>query len=421
MYSNLSSDTTQYTVIPNEYGITNSDHNYLGIDNCIITDLISDNSAGVQSGNCCGFIAAGLLLLWYRTYEHSPELIDSFTYLHFSEKGFLNPNFTRKLLTFGRGNLSSADGILGYSSIKGVLRQYALSINAEINTTVTYFPSYDSIITQLKTTKKPIILFGDLANTNNPSSTGPFYHAVLAYGYTADNKIVVHFGGAGRTHTEIATTDSLHQSLYIDSYTINEMTFSDIPANSWAYDSVAYCTRYGIIDEQSGSSFAPTLPMDRGTFVNALYSIAGCPEVSQDDIDDLCTTFSDIDSNHKYIDAFAWTYKNAILTGMTATTIAPGLTVTRAQAVTFLYRYNNAIGTYEYPVVNGPSVYSFDDYELCNYSTTAMNWATRRYIIQGIGNNLIDPLSDMTRAQCAQMIYNFSLKANNYGEDVFDD
>lgn len=157
--------------------------------------------------------------------------------------------------------------------------------------------------------------------------------------------------------------------------------------------------------------------MERGTFVNALYAIAGSPEVLANDIDNFCNIFSDINSDHEYIDALTWAYNNAILTGMTTTTIEPSGTITRAQAVTFLYRYNNAIGTYQYSITTGPSADSFDDYELCGYSSTAMNWATRRHIIQGIGDNLIDPLSTMTRAQCAQMIYNFSLKAANYGED----
>lgn len=49
------------------------------------------------SNGICGYIAAGLALLWHRHYDNKSALIDGFTYLYDDNSKFIDPDFTRKL------------------------------------------------------------------------------------------------------------------------------------------------------------------------------------------------------------------------------------------------------------------------------------------------------------------------------------
>ena len=53
-------------------------------------------------------------------------------------------------------------------------------------------------------------------------------------------------------------------------------------------------------------------------------------------------SFTDVTQNDYYYDAVAWAVGNAVTEGTAETTFAPENTCTRAQAVSFLYRYTNA-------------------------------------------------------------------------------
>ena len=43
-----------------------------------------------------------------------------------------------------------------------------------------------------------------------------------------------------------------------------------------------------------------------------------------------------------------------------------------------------------------------------DYARTAMDWATRRYLINGDERSFLNPQDTLTRAQAAQIIYKFT-------------
>lgn len=65
-----------------------------------------------------------------------------------------------------------------------------------------------------------------------------------------------------------------------------------------------------------------------------LYRYAGLPAVSEGD------TFRDVDAAAYYYDAVLWAARESITNGVSATEFAPAAICTRAQIVTFLYRYS---------------------------------------------------------------------------------
>ena len=81
-----------------------------------------------------------------------------------------------------------------------------------------------------------------------------------------------------------------------------------------------------------GSSFGPDGTVTRAQVVTFLWRAAGSPAVSGG-------SFADVDSGAYYADAVAWAVRNGITTGTSATAFSPDAGCTRAQIVTFLYRY----------------------------------------------------------------------------------
>ena len=54
-------------------------------------------------------------------------------------------------------------------------------------------------------------------------------------------------------------------------------------------------------------------------------------------------TFTDVPAGRYYTDAVDWAFNNGVTTGTSATTFSPEQAVTRAQNVTFAYRYDQNV------------------------------------------------------------------------------
>ena len=109
--------------------------------------------------------------------------------------------------------------------------------------------------------------------------------------------------------------------------------FTDLDPNGWAYPSIEYCVRHGLMSGMSDTIFSPNTVTTRAQLVQVLYNFEGKPDVS-----DVAVPFTDAASGW-YRDAVAWAYKTGVVDGMTPTTFAPNNTVTREQVAVILMRY----------------------------------------------------------------------------------
>ncbi|OUQ81570.1 S-layer homology domain-containing protein [Flavonifractor sp. An100] len=106
--------------------------------------------------------------------------------------------------------------------------------------------------------------------------------------------------------------------------------------------------------------------------------------------------FQDVTSSDYYYEAVLWAAENGITAGTSPTMFGPDDTVTRGQAMTFLYR---AAGS---PSVSGSS---FGDVPASAYYADAVAWAAGRGITSGAGTDTFSPNSPCTRAQIVTFLY----------------
>ena len=109
---------------------------------------------------------------------------------------------------------------------------------------------------------------------------------------------------------------------------------TDVAAGSYYYEAVLWAMQEGVTTGAGGNRFAPDATVTRGQFVTFLYRLAG---VSSDGVH----PFADVPAGSYYEKAIAWAFAEGITRGTSGTTFSPDAPCTRAQIITFLYRYFN--------------------------------------------------------------------------------
>lgn len=173
--------------------------------------------------------------------------------------------------------------------------------------------------------------------------------------------------------------------------------YTDVKADSWYYDYVAYVMENALFDSTSVSTFSPDAPMTRAMLVTTLYRHAGSPAATP------TTQFSDVDVSANYAKAVAWAYENGVVYGTSETTFAPDASITREQITALFYRYAEKIVKADMTASNALTAFT-DAGELSSYAIDSMKWAVGAGLISGTTDTTIVPQGTATRAQTAVMV-----------------
>lgn len=107
--------------------------------------------------------------------------------------------------------------------------------------------------------------------------------------------------------------------------------FTDVSANDYYYDAVLWAVANGVTNGTSATTFSPDTAVTRSQAVTFQWRAAGSPVVSG-------SSFGDVATDAYYVNAVTWAVANGITNGTGGNTFSPDVVVSRAQAVTFLYR-----------------------------------------------------------------------------------
>lgn len=116
--------------------------------------------------------------------------------------------------------------------------------------------------------------------------------------------------------------------------TAENIPFTDVKLSSYYGDALLWAYENEVVKGKTDTTFCPADPILRSEFVALLYRNLGNPEYTAEN------PFVDLREGAYYVDAVLWAYENGITTGIDATHFAPKNDCTRAQVVTFLYRFD---------------------------------------------------------------------------------
>lgn len=119
--------------------------------------------------------------------------------------------------------------------------------------------------------------------------------------------------------------------------------FSDVASGAWYADPVTWAAANGIVNGVSDTEFAPNTDITREQLAAILFRYAEYKGYDVSGRDSL-TGYTDRSSISAYaLDAMRWAVDEGLITGMTATTIVPQGTATRAQCAAMLMRFIESV------------------------------------------------------------------------------
>lgn len=114
--------------------------------------------------------------------------------------------------------------------------------------------------------------------------------------------------------------------------------------------------------------------------------------------------FTDAPSGQWFSEAVSWAYENNVVNGVSPTCFGTDEPVTREQLVTILYRYAQSCGK-DTSKTDALTAFSDRD-DVLLYAQDAMRWAVGSGLIGGADGRLL-PASNATRAECAKILLLF--------------
>jgi hypothetical protein len=111
-----------------------------------------------------------------------------------------------------------------------------------------------------------------------------------------------------------------------------DMPFTDVPASAPYYKAVLWALQQHIIAGTTATTFFPDMLCTRAHALTILWRAVGGPTE-----DAAGNVFDDVPCSKYYYQSVTWAAANQITSGTSQTTFSPHRTITRAEALTFLY------------------------------------------------------------------------------------
>ena len=174
------------------------------------------------------------------------------------------------------------------------------------------------------------------------------------------------------------------------------MNFVDVRPGDYFYDSVQWAVNLDITKGTSTTTFSPKQGCTRAQIVTFLWRAANSPAPRSS-----TSKFTDVyaTTHADYMKAINWATEQGITTGTGNGKFSPDATCTRAQIVTFLYRFKG-----------NPAVYgslNFSDVNKTEHAAfyNAILWAVNNKITTGYGNGIFDPNGTCNRGDAVTFLY----------------
>ncbi len=178
---------------------------------------------------------------------------------------------------------------------------------------------------------------------------------------------------------------------------IEDETFTDVAEDAYYHDAVLWAVEKGITNGMTESTFAPNATCTRAQMVTFLWRAAGCPVLQN-----AAHSFTDLDKDAYYYNAVLWAVEKDITNGVSLDAFDPNGTVTRGQAMTFLWRMDGKTAA-------DPD-HTFTDVEDGAYYEDAVAWGADEAITNGTSATTFSPDDACIRGQIVTFLYNYLVK-----------
>ncbi|MBQ9967319.1 MAG: S-layer homology domain-containing protein [Oscillospiraceae bacterium] len=191
---------------------------------------------------------------------------------------------------------------------------------------------------------------------------------------------------------DVSSSTDMEGTLYHDKSVLKAAwkCYFDFDDDKNTYDLAKVSYKPGV-NQTGDDSVGFTCYGDEGTKVSGVVSF----KLTNGEI-----KFTDVKSTDWFYDEVAYVYEEGIMNGTTTTTFSPNDTLTRGMVVTMLWRIAGE------PAVSSADTFSDVSYGAWYYS--AVEWAAKNGIVNGVGNGKFAPDNAITREQLAAILYRYT-------------
>ena len=253
------------------------------------------------------------------------------------------------------------------------------------------------------------VLYAYSTGFNAVKTTDRFYYTTTSYNQNALSDVTFRASTYAKTGTTVYIPFTIYAKYGTSSATrqvtgtvaikiAQTMNFVDVKTSDYFYDSVKWAVNNNITKGTSATTFSPNNTCTRAEIVTFLWRAAGSPTPTI-----TRNPFTDVKYpvGSDFYNAILWASQNGITAGKTTTTFAPNDNCTRAQIVTFLWRYaKKPLGYYTNP---------FNDVNKNDHAPyyDAILWAAGKGIATGNTPKTFDPDGTCTRAEAVTFLYRY--------------
>lgn len=181
----------------------------------------------------------------------------------------------------------------------------------------------------------------------------------------------------------------------------NSASFTDIPSNHWARDTIQVMTNRLIATGRTNTKFEPNQPITRAEF--AVFIVRG---LGLEGSRSSAARFRDIPANSELASYIGAAYKANIIKGVSSNRFDPNSPITREQMAAMMVRAASAMG-YEILLPRSQSTYLSpfkDGSSVSSWARIDMAKAIEAKIIGGLSSTQLGPQRNATRAEAVAMI-----------------
>ena len=253
------------------------------------------------------------------------------------------------------------------------------------------------------------VLYAYSTGFNAVKTTDRFYYTTTSYNQNALSDVTFRASTYAKTGTTAYIPFTIYAKYGTSSATrqvtgtvaikiAQTMNFVDVKTSDYFYDSVKWAVNDNITKGTSATTFSPNNTCTRAEIVTFLWRAAGSPTPTI-----TRNPFTDVKYSvgSDFYNAILWASQNGIAAGTSTTTFAPNDNCTRAQIVTFLWRYaKKPLGYYTNP---------FNDVNKTEYAAyyDAILWAAGKGIATGNTPKTFNPDGTCTRAEAVTFLYRY--------------
>ena len=215
-------------------------------------------------------------------------------------------------------------------------------------------------------------------------------HRTFGYFRISDKKLIASLGlkeTGNILAVELYQSGSGSDDIYFDFESLTfiggdiVLPFTDVKTTSWYYANVAKAYSKGLFAGVTETTFEPKSTMTRAMVWTVLATMSGV----------------DVTGGEKwYSKAQLWATENGVSDGT-----YPKNNITRQEIVTMLYSLSGK------PKVNGNLDSFTDKASASSWATDALIWAVEKGVMTGRGAGILDPRTDLTRAEACTIILGY--------------